>query len=976
MADQQAKIDSNNRPTLTGVTDDASAEIRRLLVDPTTGYLKVSVTGGGTGDVMGPASATDNAVARFDGTTGKLIQDSAVIIADTTGNISGAQQLTLGVQGSGTGKLLVKGTTSGTVTIQVAAAAGTYTLTLPTDDGTPSQFLQTDGSGVLTWATPAGSGNVNAASNLTDNAIVRGDGGTTGVQTSGIIIDDTDNVTGMATLTLPNTGLHLLDTNATHDLIIVPGSDLTADRNFTITTGDAARTLSMSGNITTAADFVTSGANSLTLTTTGATNVTLPTSGTLYGTAAGSITSAQLLSSLSDETGTGVVVFSTTPTLVTPVLGVATATSINKVAITAPATSATLTIADGKTLTVSDTMTLAGPNGSGNVVFTTSPTLVTPTLGVASATTINKVTLTAPATGSTLTILDGKTLTVNKSLTLEGTDSTTMTFPTTNATIARTDAGQTFTGVQVMTSPDIATSITTPSASFSIANATATTLNIGGAATTVNFAGGSGAVINLGGGANAAELRFLEPSGGGTNYTAFKAQAQTADLTYTLPAAQGAASTFLQNNGSGTLTWAAASGGASSQTLTDAATISWDINSGTLADVTLAGNRTLANATNIAKNQFTTLTVYQDAVGSRTLAYGTQYQFNGATPVLSTGPLLADIFHFTNDGSNQYATVVTKGFGATFAYFAGGGTTLSAGFSTVTDGLDFSTDTTGMVTKGALSSARCDPAGANSATVGYFAGGHMSGTSETTVTDGLSFATDTTAQVTKGALETARGAAGSANSSTLGYFAGGKTGAGTSDVTTAEGLTFSTDTTTQVTKGALVTKQSYLAGTNSTTVGYFAGGSTGNGAATATTTDSGLTFATDTNAMVTKGVLATAKLFIAAVNSTTIGYYSGGQSTDATKLTDTQALTFSTDTTTMVTKGVLGTATTGLGGANSGGKGYFAGGQTGSSVNVAVCNGLDFSSDTTTMVTKGALSSALEQKGGAQGSKLGLVQIQ
>jgi hypothetical protein len=50
--------------------------------------------------------------------------------------------------------------------------------------------------------------------------------------------------------------------------------------------------------------------------------------------------------------------------IVTPVLGVAGATSINKVAITAPATGATITLADGKTLTVSNTLTLAGTDGS------------------------------------------------------------------------------------------------------------------------------------------------------------------------------------------------------------------------------------------------------------------------------------------------------------------------------------------------------------------------------------------------------------------------------------------------------------------------------------------------------------------------------------------------------------------------------------------------------------------------------------
>jgi len=46
-------------------------------------------------------------------------------------------------------------------------------------------------------------------------------------------------------LTLQNTGLHLLDTNASHDLIIKPGSDLTADRTLTLTTNDADLTLTL-----------------------------------------------------------------------------------------------------------------------------------------------------------------------------------------------------------------------------------------------------------------------------------------------------------------------------------------------------------------------------------------------------------------------------------------------------------------------------------------------------------------------------------------------------------------------------------------------------------------------------------------------------------------------------------------------------------------------------------------------------------
>ena len=140
-------------------------------------------------------------------------------------------------------------------------------------------------------------------------------------------------------------------------------------------------------------------------------------------------TSANLAAALTDETGTGANVFATSPTLVTPILGVATATTLNKVTITAPATAATFTIADGKTYTVNNSLTLAG--------------------------------------------VDAKTLTVNNSLTLAGTDATVMTFPTTSATIARTDAAQTFTGTQTYSGAQIANGLlATGAAAPTIASAT------------------------------------------------------------------------------------------------------------------------------------------------------------------------------------------------------------------------------------------------------------------------------------------------------------------------------------------------------------------------------------------------------------------------------------------------------------------------------------------------------------------------
>ena len=59
---------------------------------------------------------------------------------------------------------------------------------------------------------------------------------------SGDLSDGDTLTTG---LTFPVAGLHILDTNATHDLILSPGSNLTGDRTLTLTTGDSDRTLTI-----------------------------------------------------------------------------------------------------------------------------------------------------------------------------------------------------------------------------------------------------------------------------------------------------------------------------------------------------------------------------------------------------------------------------------------------------------------------------------------------------------------------------------------------------------------------------------------------------------------------------------------------------------------------------------------------------------------------------------------------------------
>ena len=81
-------------------------------------------------------------------------------------------------------------------------------------------------------------------------------------------------------------------------------------------------------------------------------------------------TSSVIASALSDETGSGALVFGTSPSFTTPTLGVASATSINKLTLTTPATGSTLTIADGKTFTASNTLTFSGTDGSSLAIGT------------------------------------------------------------------------------------------------------------------------------------------------------------------------------------------------------------------------------------------------------------------------------------------------------------------------------------------------------------------------------------------------------------------------------------------------------------------------------------------------------------------------------------------------------------------------------------------------------------------------------
>lgn len=112
------------------------------VVDVSEGVIgKVTVNNlvAGADAVDGPASSTDNAIARFDGTDGKLLQNSATTVNDTTGTITfnvaaGGVTLKQGANGRVGTTVLTAG--ASTVSNTSVAITDTITLSLNTVGGT------------------------------------------------------------------------------------------------------------------------------------------------------------------------------------------------------------------------------------------------------------------------------------------------------------------------------------------------------------------------------------------------------------------------------------------------------------------------------------------------------------------------------------------------------------------------------------------------------------------------------------------------------------------------------------------------------------------------------------------------------------------------------------------------------------------------------------------------------------------------
>ena len=204
--------------------------------------------------------------------------------------------LTIGKAGTATGIARFVGTTSGVVTIQSADAAGTYSLTLPTDDGNNLEFLQTNGSGVLSWAAAAAAGANVTLSNLTAGSVA--------INTT--LASDTDNTDALGTaakswsdLFLGNLSVITWSTGpSTSDVTLTHAANSLTFAGGTIILGTATATGGLTGNVTgnvtgssgsttgnaatvtgftpAGGSLTLAGADAVTITTTGATNSTLP----------------------------------------------------------------------------------------------------------------------------------------------------------------------------------------------------------------------------------------------------------------------------------------------------------------------------------------------------------------------------------------------------------------------------------------------------------------------------------------------------------------------------------------------------------------------------------------------------------------------------------------------------------------------------------------------------------------------------
>lgn len=98
--------------------------------------------------------------------------------------------------------------------------------------------------------------------------------------------------------------------------------------------------------------------------------------------------------------------------------------------------------------------------------------------------------------------------------------------------------------------------------------------------------------------------------------------------------------------------------------LTDGATITPDFSAANNFSVTLGGNRTLANPTNITAGQSGVIVITQDGTGSRTLSFGSYWKFPaGTAPTLTTTASKTDTLVYYCESSTRISAQVLLNMG-------------------------------------------------------------------------------------------------------------------------------------------------------------------------------------------------------------------------------------------------------------------------------------------------------------------------
>jgi hypothetical protein len=97
---------------------------------------------------------------------------------------------------------------------------------------------------------------------------------------------------------------------------------------------------------------------------------------------------------------------------------------------------------------------------------------------------------------------------------------------------------------------------------------------------------------------------------------------------------------------------------ATRQVIADAATINWNMDLGSVMQVTLGGNRTMAAPTNHVAGGAYTAIITQGSPGNRTLTWNAVFKFAGGSKTLTTTAGATDVATFVSDGTNLYGQLI------------------------------------------------------------------------------------------------------------------------------------------------------------------------------------------------------------------------------------------------------------------------------------------------------------------------------